>query len=152
MAFVIPLRAAMARLGQGSALALVFLVLFCSATVVFPQCNTQGVDRTLEDGATGGDVVKRRRQTRSGNPGYSATTTSFSDEWPKWNRTTEERWVWGEYGGSTQKLSKMWINSYCHNKRPLPCNLNSKNNFAFLGLQTLHPGNTVRWMFHCTPH
>ncbi|CAI8020539.1 von Willebrand factor A domain-containing protein 2 [Geodia barretti] len=48
----------MARLGQGSALALVFLVLFCSATVVFSQCNTQSVDRTLEDGATGGDVVK----------------------------------------------------------------------------------------------
>ncbi|CAI8020542.1 von Willebrand factor A domain-containing protein 2 [Geodia barretti] len=48
----------MARLGQGSALALVFLVLFCSATVVFSQCNTQGVDRTLEDGADGDDVVK----------------------------------------------------------------------------------------------
>ena len=58
MAFVIPLLAAMARLGQGSALALVFLVLFCSATVVFSQCNTQGVDRTLEDGADGDDVVK----------------------------------------------------------------------------------------------
>ena len=59
-AFVIspPLRAAMARLGQGSALALVFLVLFCSASVVSSQCNTQGVDRTLEDGATGEDVVK----------------------------------------------------------------------------------------------
>ena len=48
----------MARLGQGSALALVFLVLFCSATVVFSQCNTQSVDRTLEDGADGEDVVK----------------------------------------------------------------------------------------------
>ena len=59
-AFVIspPLRAAMTRLGQGSALALVFLVLFCSASVVSSQCNTQGVDRTLEDGSTGEDVVK----------------------------------------------------------------------------------------------
>ena len=47
----------MARLDQGSALALVFLVLFCSATVVSSQCNTQGVDRTLEDGATDEDVV-----------------------------------------------------------------------------------------------
>ena len=47
----------MARLDQGSALALVFLVLFCSASVVSSQCNTQGVDRTLEDGATGEDVV-----------------------------------------------------------------------------------------------
>ena len=48
----------MARLDQGSALALVFLVLFCSASVVSSQCSTQGVDRTLEDGATGEDVVK----------------------------------------------------------------------------------------------
>jgi hypothetical protein len=47
----------MARLDQGSALALVFLVLFCSATVVSSRGNTQGVDRTLEDGADGDDVV-----------------------------------------------------------------------------------------------
>jgi uncharacterized protein YegL len=59
VAFVnLPLRAAMARLDQGSTLALVFLVLFCSASVVSSQCSTQGVDKTLEDGATGEDVVK----------------------------------------------------------------------------------------------
>ena len=48
----------MAPSKQGSALALVFFVFFCSASVVSSQCDNQDVDRTLEPQAAGDAVVK----------------------------------------------------------------------------------------------